>query len=85
MPEAAYPNACWSLDFLADSFGPSRKFHILTVIDDCGRENPCLIAGSSISGARVVREMDALVRIYGKPGCIASDNGTKFTSPAILR
>ena len=31
------------------------------------------------------RELDALVRIYGKPGCIVSDNGTEFTSRAILR
>ena len=26
-----------------------------------------------------------LVRIYGKPACIVSDNGTEFTSRAILR
>ena len=73
MPVAAYPNARWSLDFLADSFGPSRKFRILAVIDDCSRENLCLVADTSISGARVARELDALVRIYGKPGCIVSD------------
>ena len=98
MPEAAYPNARWSLDFLADSFGASRKFRILAVIDDCSRENLCLIADTSISGARVARELDALVRIYGKPGCIVSDRaigtplvretmarGTEFTSRAILR
>ena len=85
MPEPAHPNARWSLDFLADSFGASRKFRILAVIDDCSRENLCLIADTSISGARVARELDALVRIYGKPGCIVSDNGTEFTSRAILR
>ena len=72
MPEAAYPNARWSLDFLADSFGVSRKFRILAVIDDCCRENLCLTADTSISGARVARELDALVRIYGKPACIVS-------------
>ena len=31
------------------------------------------------------RELDALVRIYGKPACIVSDNGTEFTSRAILK
>lgn len=31
------------------------------------------------------RELDALVRIYGKPACIVSDNGTEFTSKAILK
>ena len=48
-------------------------------------ENLTLIADTSISGARVARELDALVRIYGKPGCIVSDNGTEFTSKAILK
>jgi len=33
----------------------------------------------------VSRELDALVRIYGKPSCIVSDNGTEFTSRAILK
>jgi putative transposase len=55
------------------------------VNDDCCRENPALIADISISGARVARKLDALVRIYGKPACIVSDNGTEFTSKAILK
>lgn len=33
---------------------------------------------------RVARELDALIRLYGKPAQIVSDNGTKFTSRAIL-
>ena len=74
MPEALRPNARWSLDFLADSFGASRKFRILTAIDDCCRENLCQMADTSISGARVPRELDALVWVYGKPGCIVRDN-----------
>jgi putative transposase len=32
----------------------------------------------------VARELDTLVRLYGKPACIVSDNGTEFTSRAIL-
>ncbi|MCT9000728.1 IS3 family transposase [Chelativorans intermedius] len=85
MPEAACPNARWSLDFLADSFGASRKFRILAVIDDCTRECLCLVADTSLSGARVARELSALIRVYGKPGCIVSDNGTEFTSRAMLK
>ena len=53
--------------------------------DDCCRENLCLVPDTSISGARVARELDALVRVYGKPACIVSDNGTEFTSKAILK
>lgn len=43
------------------------------------------MADTSISGARVARELDALVRIYGKPNGIVSDNGTEFTSRATLK
>ena len=45
----------------------------------------CPVPDTSISGARVARELDALIRIYGKPACIVSDNGTEFTSKAILK
>ena len=85
MPEALNPGERWSLDFLSDTFGASRRFRILAVNDDCCRENLCLVADTSISGARVARELDALVRTYGKPACIVSDNGTEFTSLAILK
>ena len=85
MPVPLRPNQRWSLDFLSDTFGACRKFRILAVNDDCCRENLCLVPDTSISGARVARELDALVRIYGKPACIVSDNGTEFTSKAILK
>ena len=85
MPVALRPGERWSLDFVSDTFGASRKFRMLAVNDDCCRENLCLTADTSISGARVARELDALVRVYGKPACIVSDNGTEFTSRAILK
>lgn len=85
MPSAAGVNAHWSLDFVSDSFGASRKFLILAVIDDCTRECLCLVADTSLSGARVARELSALIRIYGKPGCIVSDNGTEFTNRTVLK
>jgi putative transposase len=61
------PNVRWSLDFVSDTFGASRKFRVLAVIGDCTRENLALIADTSLSGARVARELTALIRIYGKP------------------
>lgn len=85
MPEALQPGERWSLDFLSDTFGASRRFRILAVNDDCCRENLCLMADTSIPGARVARELDALVRVYGRPASIVSDNGTEFTSRAILK
>jgi putative transposase len=85
MPVAVRPNERWSMDFLSDTFGASRRFRVLAINDDCCRESLGLIADTSISGARVARELDALVRLYGKPKSIVSDNGTEFTSRAILK
>jgi putative transposase len=74
MPVPLRPNQRWSLDFVSDTFGASRKFRILAVNDDCTRQNLGLIADTSLSGARVARELTAMIRIYGKPDCIVSDN-----------
>lgn len=80
----AGPGERWSLDFLSDTFGEVRRFRILAVIDDFTRECLALIADTSISGARVARELDAVIRLYGRPRTIVSDNGTELTSRAIL-
>lgn len=70
---------------VADTFGASRRLRILAINDDACRENLCLLGDMSIAGARVARELGTLVRLYGKPACIVSDNGTEFTSQAILK
>ncbi|WP_156309884.1 IS3 family transposase [Novosphingobium sp. AAP93] len=85
MPVPLRPNDRWSMDFVADTFGASRRLRILAINDDACRENLCLLGDTSISGVRVARELDTLVRLYGKPACIVSDNGTEFTSRAILK
>lgn len=64
MPEAAHPNARWSLDFLSDSFGASHRFRILALIDDCYRESLCLIADTSTSGGQPGLSWDIAGRIH---------------------
>jgi putative transposase len=78
------PNQRWSLDFVADQFTDGRRFRVLTVVDDCTRECLALVADTSLSGLRVARELEALIAGRGKPQMIVSDNGTEFTSNAIL-
>ena len=79
------PNQRWSLDFVSDAFTDGRRFRILTVVDDFTRENLALIADTSLSGLRVTRELDRVIAERGQPGTIVSDNGTEFTSMAILK
>jgi putative transposase len=81
----AGPNHRWSLDFVSDTLIDSRRFRILTVVDDFTRECLSLIADTSLSGVRVSRELDAIIARRGRPQAIVSDNGTELTSTAILR
>jgi putative transposase len=78
------PNQRWSLDFVSDQMTDCRRFRVLTVVDDCTRECLALVADTSLSGLRVARELEALIASRGRPKMIVSDNGTEFTSNAIL-
>ncbi len=78
------PNDRWSLDFVSDELTDGRRFRVLTVVDDCTRECLALVADTSLSGLRVARELEALIANRGRPRMIVSDNGTEFTSNAIL-
>jgi putative transposase len=80
----AVANARWSVDFMQDQFADGRRFRILNVLDDVTKECLASIVDTSISGRRVARELTALIERRGKPGVIVSDNGTEFTSNAIL-
>jgi putative transposase len=84
LPKPDSLNQVWSLDFLSDALSDGRRFRVLNVMDQCSRECLTLLADTSIGGARVVRELDMIVSHYGKPLCIVSDNGTEFTSCAVL-
>jgi putative transposase len=80
----AVANARWSLDFVHDQLACGRRFRILNIVDDVTRECLAAIPDTSISGRRVARELTALIGRRGKPGMIVSDNGTEFTSNAVL-
>jgi putative transposase len=79
------PNQRWSLDFMSDAFADGRRFRILAIVDDFTRECLALVPDTSLPGLRVARELDTLIAARGRPALCVSDNGTEFTSVAILR
>ena len=83
VPEAA--NQRWSLDFVSDALTDGRRFRIFAVVDDHTRECLTLVADTSLSGARVTRELDQIIFERGAPNTIVSDNGTEFTSMAVQK
>ena len=81
----AAPNERWSLDFISDALTNGQRFRVLCVIDDYSRECLACIADTALSGHRVARELDRIMERRGHPAMIVSDNGTEFTSNAILQ
>lgn len=78
------PNQRWSVDFLHDVLADGRRFRIFAAVDDFTRECLALTVDTSISGARVVRELGRVAELRGRPCMIVSDNGTELTSNAVL-
>lgn len=77
------PNVRWSMDFMSDSFLNGRKFRTLNIIDDCTRECLQIEVDTSLPGKRVVRVLDWLMEIRGKPQQIVLDNGPEFISKVL--
>jgi putative transposase len=77
-------NLRWSLDFVMDTLVSGRRFRILAVVDDFTRECLALVVDTSLTGPRVVRELNCIIESRGYPRMIVSGNGTEFTSNVIL-
>jgi putative transposase len=71
--------------FFRCSTASSVSFSWLIPVDDSTREPIALVAATSLSCARVGRELDTAIVRRGRPLTIVSDKGTEFTSMAILR
>ncbi len=71
------PNQRWSLDFISDTLISGRRIRILAVVDDFTRECLALVIDTLLLGARVARELDAIIAARGVPPLmIVSDNGS---------
>lgn len=80
---AKRPNERWSMDFVSDSLSTGRRFRTLNVVDECTRECLAIEVDFSLTGKRVVRVLDRLIWLNGKPASIVLDNGPEFTSAAV--
>lgn len=81
----ARPNARGSLDFVHDQLDNGRRFRVLNIVDDVTRECLAAVPDTSISGARVVRELTALMVQHGRSAMIVSDNGNELTADVVLK
>jgi len=77
-------NERWSVDFVSDQLANGRRFRVFNVVDDFSRECVLQIVDFSISGQRLVNELDRLSRTRRLPNTIVCDNGPELTSKAMF-
>jgi putative transposase len=73
------------LAVIHDQLTDGRRFRILAIVDNCTRECLALVADTSISGRRVARELDSVVRRRGQPRTIVSDNVLSWDARALSK
>jgi putative transposase len=82
---AQRPDACWSMDFVADALFDGRRFRALTVVDNFTKECLAIEVAAQLRSEDVVRVMERLRLQRGLPTRIQTDNGTEFASLAMDR
>lgn len=70
------------MDFVFDRTEDYRPLKILTLVDDFSKESLWLEVARGISGQDLVRILETVILIHGKPESVRTDNGSEFTSRA---
>jgi len=78
---ATKPNEIWSFDFVCDRIENNKTLKCLTIVDDCTKKSPGLLAGYSITSLDVTNYFDSLDDLPKKLRC---DNGPEMTSRHFL-
>jgi putative transposase len=81
----AQPNEIWSADFMADALWSGRRFRTFNVIDDFNREALKIEIDTSLPARRIVRALDELIKLRGKPAGLRMDNGPELISDELER
>lgn len=83
-PALQGPDQRWALDFVSDALSWGRKIRLLTIVDAFTRESLAIEVDTSLSGVRVARVLDRVIRERGQaPNEIVLDNGPELTSKAL--
>lgn len=85
IPGAIGPNNVWTYDFVHDRLAGGGAFKMLCVLDEHTRECLAIEVGKSLRNQDVILTLSRLMRLYGKPAYIRSDNGAEFTATAVMK
>jgi putative transposase len=79
--QAEDPNEIWSFDFVSDRTEVDRVLKCLTIVDDCSKKSPGILADYSITSKDMTDYFDSLENLPKKLRC---DNGPEMTSRHFL-
>lgn len=79
------PNARWSIDFMHDRLANGRTIRTMNIVDDFTRECLALEVAFSFGSADVIRRFEDVAFERGFPTTVRFDNGSEFTSRAMLQ
>lgn len=85
VPPVTRPNERWSIDFMHDRLVAGRTLRTMNVVDDFTRECVVLEVAFSFGSHDVIRFLEDAAFDRGLPKTIRFDNGSEFTSRAMLR
>jgi putative transposase len=77
-------NQRWALDFVHDALANGRKIRLLAIIDVYTRQCFKIVVEMSLNGKSVIKALEEVMIEHGAPDEIISDNGTEFTSNALM-
>jgi putative transposase len=77
-------NGIWALDFMQDALYGGRRFRTLNILDEANREALAIEIGTSIPAARVIRVLEQLLLLHGRPQGLRLDNGPEFTAQVFV-
>ncbi len=77
-------NEIRALDVMHDALYGGRRFRTLNVLVEGHREGLAIQVGTSIPAQRVVRALDQLVTLYGRPQPLRLDNGPELTAQVFV-
>ena len=72
-----HPNSLWQIDHSDQKIDDKW---VISVIDDCSRKSLAFVPVNRVTTEVVIKIIDDLIKIYGKPKQILSDNGSAYGS-----
>jgi putative transposase len=70
-----HPNSLWQIDHSDQKIDDK---YVISVVDDCSRKSLAFIPVNIVTTEIVVNLIDDLIKIYGKPKQILTDNGSAY-------